>query len=252
MPTRNSPENLPVQGHLEELRLRIFYSLGWLATGTCAGLFFAKQLILFLEVPASGSFSDFVVIKPTEVISVYFKVSLYAGAVLAAPAILYNAWQFVKPALPEEADISPAAWSGGAAALFLAGTVFSFKVLLPAGYSFLYGLSSGIASPMISLNSYISFALSILVIGGAMFEMPVLAALLTRMGVVTPGLLRSRRKEAYFGLCVVAAVVTPTTDVFNMLLFALPMAALYELSVMVSGLIHKAGVTGPEGYPYGN
>jgi len=195
-----------------------------------------------LELPASGALSSFVILRPTEIVSIYIKLSLYIGAVLAVPSALFNAWQYTKPAIAKETDVSIISWAAAAVTLFAAGTIFSFMILLPAGYKFLINLSKEVAIPMITLESYISFALSIIVIGGFMFEMPVISALLTRLRLVTPMFLRSKRKEAIFILCVIAAIITPTTDVFNMLLFVLPMIALFEISVFVSSAVYKMGL----------
>ena len=253
MPIKNLiPENLPVTGHLEELRARLLYVLAYVTAGTIVGLFFAKDLIRLLEMPAAANLSSFVLIKPTDVVSIYFKMSLYIGAVIAAPAAAYNFWHFIKPAVPGDVRVSPGLWSLSAAVLFGLGTFFSYKILLPSGYKFLMGLSAEIATPMITLNSYLSFALSIIVIGGFIFEMPVIAALLTRLRVITPKLLTAKWREAVFGLCVIAAVVTPTTDVFNMLLFVAPMLALFGISVLVSLAVHKIYVKDPSGEDYGN
>lgn len=252
MTNKNNPDNLTVIGHLDELRKRIVYALICLLAGVLAGLYFAKDFLHLLEMPAAGALSGFILVKPTDIISIYFKISLYLGALLAAPAVLYNAWQYVKPAVPKDANLSLAGWSAAAAALFFAGTAFSYKILLPLSYAFLIELSKEVATPMITLNSYISFALAIIAAGGLVFEMPVVSGLLTRIGVVTPTLLRAKRKEAIFALCIIAAVITPTADVFNMMLFVLPMILLYEVSVLVSSVVHKIYFKDPAGEIYAN
>jgi len=253
MPTRkNDPDNLTVIGHLDELRKRIIYVLAYLTAGTIAGFYLAKALIRILEIPASAAAQNFILLKPTEVVSIYFKVALYIGVVLSSPAIVYNSWEYVKPAVPKDINISLTGWAASAGFLFCAGSFFSFKILLPAGYTFLMGLSKEIAVPMITLNSYISFALSVIVIGGFIFEMPLISALLTRFRLITPALLKSKRREAIFALCVIAAVVTPTTDVFNMLLFAVPMIALFELSIVVSSVMTGIYIKDGDRDSYGN
>jgi sec-independent protein translocase protein TatC len=90
------------------------------------------------------------------------------------------------------------------------------------------------------------------VIGGFTFEMPVIAALLTRLRIITPRLMMAKWREVVFGLCVIAAVVTPTTDVFNMMIFALPMIALFGVSILVSSVVYKIYVKDASGEPYGN
>jgi sec-independent protein translocase protein TatC len=167
------------------------------------------------------------------------KVAFYAGGVISAPLILREAWLFVKPALPDEPRVHWLGWILSAVVLFAGGTVFAFMVLAPAGLGFLLRLSQETATPMFSLTSYLSLVLAMVVMGGLMFEMPVAVALLTRVGLITPAFLRQKWKEAIFGMLVIAAVVTPTTDVFNMLLFVLPMLMLYVASIFVSRWIYR-------------
>ena len=253
MPTNpNDPAVLPILGHLDELRRRVIYVVVYLIAGMIAGLYFAKPFIHLIEIPASGAFTNFVLMQPTEIVAIYFKVALYIGIVLSLPALIYNLWKFIKPAVPQGVNVSLYGWGASVVALFVVGTVFSFKILLPSGYMFLMGLSKEVALPMITLSSYMSLAMSILVIGGFTFEMPVIAALLTRLRIITPRLMMAKWREVVFGLCVIAAVVTPTTDVFNMMIFALPMIALFGVSILVSSVVYKIYVKDASGEPYGN
>jgi len=239
MGTPSNPESLSVTGHLDELRRRILVSLAGLAGGTALGLALAKPAIAFLKQPAGAMIREYLLIKPTEVIAVYLKVGLYCGALIASPLLVHQAWQFVKPAIPIGTKIRAGWWLAAAGLLFAAGTAFAYEVLAPQALVFLLGLSRELATPMINLNDYISFVLAVLLVGGLVFEIPVVAGLLTRIGLVQPDGLRKRRKEAFFALCVVAAVITPTTDAFNMLIFVLPMVALYELGIWVSWLLSR-------------
>ncbi len=214
----------------------------------------AKGFIHLLEIPAisAGQLTNFILLNPTDVVNIYFKVSLYIGAVLCAPAVIYNIWRYVKPAIPKDAGVLVWAWALPAALLFAGGTVFSYEFLLPPAYKFLMGISREIATPTITLTSYISFALSIVVIGGFIFQMPVVSALLTRLRIITPRFLTAKWREVVFGLCVIAAVVTPTTDVFNMLLFVAPMIALFGVSIIVSSAVYKIYIKDPSGDSYEN
>jgi sec-independent protein translocase protein TatC len=183
---------------------------------------------------------------------VYVKVALYAGAVFAAPFMVYRLWQFVKPAASDDVQRTFVLWAIAAAFLFAAGTAFAFFLALPSAIRFLMALSQGLAAPLITVNSYLSFVLAVLVVAGLVFEIPAVCALLTRMGIITPALLRRKRKEAFFALCVFAAVMTPTTDIVNMLLFIIPMAALYEVGILVSACLYAAKPRTPaeEAYPH--
>lgn len=233
----DSPGSLSVIGHLEELRRRIFTCLLYLAAGTVIGLMAAKPLIELLKIPAHGLIPEFILLKPTDVIAVYMRVAVAAGLIFAGPLMLREAWLFVKPAVPDGPKVAWWAWIAVAALLFAAGTLFAYRVLAPAALELLLRLSRELAAPMISLNFYISFVVAVLGLGGAVFEIPVLIALLTRLGLVTPGLLVRKWREAVFGLLAAAAVLTPTTDVFNMLLFVLPMLVLYAAGIGVSALV---------------
>jgi sec-independent protein translocase protein TatC len=236
---KNNSDPQPLTEHLDELRRRIFLTLGCLLGAALLSLTFAKKLILLLIVPSHGLIDRFVLVKPTEIVGVYVKVALYAGCILASPVVLYHAWQFLKPAFPDELRRSLRYWLLSAAALFATGTCFAYKVLLPSGLSFLMTLTREIATPLITLNSYLSFALALLLLGGTIFEIPVIAGVLTQAGIVTPQFMRKKRKEAVFGLCVAAAILTPTTDIFNMALFVLPMIALYEVGIIVSSFMQR-------------
>jgi sec-independent protein translocase protein TatC len=240
MEIKNKPEGLSVFGHLDELRRRILFSVSALAFGTCFGLTLAKPLIILLKRPGIACIQEYVLLKPTDVISVYFKVALYCGAIISSPFICYQAWQFLKPAIPADVKVSLAGWIVAAAGLFAAGTVFAYFLLIPQALVFLLGLSREVATPMINLNFYLSFVLAMLLAGGAIFEIPIVVGLLTKLQILNPQMLRRRRKEAIFILCVIAAVITPTTDAFNMLIFVAPMIILYEASIWVSVLLIRA------------
>jgi sec-independent protein translocase protein TatC len=240
MEATKSSDSLTILGHLDELRQRLFYCIGYLFAGTLIGFFVAKQIVLLLKLPAAGIVTSFVLVKPTDAVTIYFKVAIYFGAAVSFPGIFHQAWRFIKPAVPDGVKFSLVPWIFSAVSLFVVGTVFAFKILLPYGITFLYSLSKDLATPLFTLNSYISFALSVLVLGGAVFEMPVIAALLTKLRILTPQLMRRKRREAIFALCVIAAVVTPTTDAFNMIIFVLPMIALYEISIIVSGIVYRS------------
>lgn len=232
--------SLNLLGHLEELRSRILLAGGGVLVLSLACLGLAPDLIAWLKWPARGLLEHWVLIKPTEIISVYFKLALYGGIVLAGPWIVYQAWAFVKPAVPPEEDIRWPWWIAGAGLLFVLGTAFAYWVLLPAALRFLIQWSRSAAELMLTLNAYISFALAVLILGGGLFELPLALAVLTRLHLISPQQLRKKRKEALFILLVAAAVLTPTTDVFNLLLFALPMGALYEAGIWFSVWVEAA------------
>ncbi|MBN1621309.1 MAG: twin-arginine translocase subunit TatC [Endomicrobiales bacterium] len=225
--------------HFEELRRRLLICLGYLAFGTIIGFLFSSYILNLLKIPIQNLATTLIVTKPTEAIVVYFKISLYAGIILSIPVIFYQFWQFVKPAMPKNVSVSIINWILVSFLLFLTGTVFSYTILVPAGFKFLFLISKKIAYPMFTLNAYISFLLAIMILGGIIFELPVLSALLTKIGIVTPQLMRKKRKEAIMVSVIFAAVFTPTTDVFNLALFVMPIILLYEISIIVSKVVYR-------------
>ena len=246
---KKEPEKLlSLIGHLEDLRWTIISSLIYVLAGTLVSAAFCTRILKFVKAPAAGLVTSFIVTKPTETVIVYFKLSIYLGVVVSLPFVVRRLWIFVKPALGESAPKNIYIWFLGIIGLFVTGTLFTYYVLLPFALEFLISISKEVAVPMFSLNSYVSFVLALLVAGGITFEMPVVSAFLTSIGVLTPAFMRRKWKEAYFAMAVFAAVITPTTDVFNMMLFFVPMLALYELSIFTSYLAMKRTAQVPEDY----
>ena len=234
------PDSLTLLGHLDELRSRIIFCLISILGVTLLALNFSRPLIDLLKYPAINAIPGFFLLKPTEIISVYVKVALGAAVIISSPVIFYNLWKFIKPVIKEDRRASIIRWVLSSCVLFVMGVLFMYMVAVPYGMAFLLKMTAGVATPMISLNSYISLVLSIIFCGGLVFEIPVIAGLLTSAGIITPHFMRSKRKEAIFSLFVIAAVITPTTDIFNMLLFAIPMVILYEASIVISSILYKA------------
>lgn len=233
-------------GHLDELRRRLFWCLGAVGAAGAAALYFAPALIGLLT-RAAGEAVPFVLLKPTEIVGVYVKVALAAGCAAASPVIAWHAWRFAAPAVTPQLRRMLPVWILSLFVLFAAGAAFAYLLIVPAGYRFLVALARPVATPMFSLSTFISFVLALILLGGLIFEMPAVAALLARAGIVTPALLRARRREAVFVIAVAAAVLTPTADAFTMLLFFVPMLALYEAGIFAATLTQPRGETLPEG-----
>jgi sec-independent protein translocase protein TatC len=240
---------MPLTEHLEELRGRIIWCLVAVVLCTIAGFYGVEPIINWLK-HAGGVKETLVVIKPIEVVSVYVKIALSVGAILASPVIGWHTWRFLAPAFGEKLRRSLPSWIIAIILLFLCGAAFAAFVLIPTAYGFLMNLTRAVAQPMITLNSYISFVLAIMLSTGIVFEMPVLAAALAQAGIITAAMMRARRREAIFGLSVAAAVITPTTDVFNMIVFLIPMLLLYEISILVVARAARVRVEtgGDDGY----
>ncbi len=226
-------KRMTVVEHLEELRERLIKSAIALAIATLASLAFTGQLLKVLIAPAG---IKPIFLRPTEMFVTYMRVALIAGAALAMPVIVYQMIRFVLPALtPRERRylfiIVP-----GATFSFLLGLAFAYFAMLPFALRYLLAFGGDIAEAKWAIGEYISFVTKLLLWVGVTFETPLLVFFLAKLGVVTSGMLSRYRRHAIVAMAVLAAVITPTPDPFNMMVVMLPLWALYEVGVLLAKL----------------
>jgi sec-independent protein translocase protein TatC len=241
-------ERLPGMGilhHLEELRRRIMYALLAVAAGFGACWFYADRIFGLMQQPViqalqrNGIDSKLVYLNPTEPFNLYLKVGMFAGLFLASPFVLYQFWLFISPALYRHEQRYVVPFMFFTVGLFLAGGYFGYRVVYPTALEFLIGYGKQF-QPMITIGEYTNLFLTIIVGLGAVFELPILVFFLALMGVVSAGWMWGNVRYAILAIFVVAAVLTPTTDIMNMLLFAGPMVVLYVASIGIAWLVHPA------------
>lgn len=222
---------LSVVDHLDELRTRIIVSLA--AFGVALGLcFWQNHLILALINRPLGGRRP-ITLGPTEAFTTTFKVAAYAAIVLALPVVLYQAYAYLVPALsPSERRVARPLLLM-VPALFLAGIVFGYLLVLPAALKFLLHFNGDQFQVQIRASDYYGFAAQTLVACGIVFQVPVGVLALSRLGVVTPGKLRKWRRYAIVVNAVIAMAL-PGVDPVSMLLELLPLLALYELSILLA------------------
>ena len=217
--------------HLEELRKRILYSLVALGAGAVAGFFFAQRVTDLLTRPVP----DLVFLAPAEAFVVQLKVALVTGLFLASPAIFYQFWRFVRPALQKHEVKYIASAVVVSSVLFVAGVAFAYLVVVPVAMKFLLGFETPKLRAMISINQYVGTVGAFLLACGVIFQLPVMMFFLTKLGVVTPrALMKNQRVAVVLGF-VAAAVLSPP-DVFSQALMAVPLLVLFELGVLASFL----------------
>ncbi len=229
-------QELPLSGHLIELRKRLIVSLGFFGVAAGVSFNYSPLLLGFLKRPLSGIVDRLVFFSPQEAFSIYLNISFAFGLVLSLPVVLYEIWKFVEPASGDNFRRKAFVFVGGVFTAFIAGAAFAYLILIPPALKFLLGFAGGELQPMISAQEYISFVIWTALATGIVFEMPVLSYILTRLGILKSGVLREKYRYAVVGILIAAAIITPTSDVFNLLLLAVPMLALYELSIWVSKL----------------
>lgn len=225
--------------HLEALRRTLLFMLvAWLVS-SAGSFFYADRIISLLLYPLTLSGLKPVQIRPLEYLFVKLKVAALSGLVLALPLILGAAWHFVTPGLRRAERRSLLIILLLAPVLFAAGMTFSYLTVLRYGVLMLMGLAGETLTPAISIDSYISFALALLLPFGVVFQMPLAVSWLVKWRIVTPETLKRKRKHALLLVVVVAALVTPTVDVISQLATAVPMYLLYELSLLVAAVAYR-------------
>jgi sec-independent protein translocase protein TatC len=176
----------------------------------------------------------------TEQFMIHMKTAIYAGLLVASPYILYELFRFVSPGLHAN-ERHYAVWIVGAAYLmFLIGTLVNYFVVFPFTVRFLgtYQVSPDVAN-MLTLQSYIDTLLGMSLVMGVVFELPVVCALMGRMGLINGQMMSTYRRHALVAILIVAAIITPTTDAFTLFVVALPIYLLYELSILIVRIITK-------------
>ena len=228
---------MTVLGHLMELRKRLIRVVIAVAIASMLSFIFYDWLFYILILPAEGI--ELIYIEMTEMIGTIMRVCLAAGLVLAMPVIMYEGIMFVSPALtPREKKyvfiILP--WI---TLMFLGGVVFAYFILIPPAINFFLTFGADIAAPQIKVGNYIAIITRLLIAIGLVFELPVLTTFLARLGVIKASWLAAKRKIAIVGAFIVAAIVTPTFDPINQTLVAIPVIALYEMSIWLAKLFQK-------------
>ena len=176
----------------------------------------------------------------TEQFMIHMRTALYAGLLLASPYILYELFRFVSPGLYQN-ERRYAVWIVGAAyVMFLVGTLVNYFVVFPLTVRFLgtYQVSPDVAN-MLTIQSYVDTLLGMSLVMGVVFELPVVCAMLGRMGLINAQLMTGYRRHAIVAILVVAAIITPTTDVFTLFVVSLPIYLLYEVSTVIVRWAHK-------------
>ena len=237
VPEVEKDDELTFVGHLSELRKRLLRAIIALLITTAVSFPFAEYIFGFLTAPAQDA--NLIFIEMTEMIGTYMKVSLASGVVIAMPYLVYQLVMFISPALTRQEKKYIYLMLPWITLMFIGGVAFAYFILIPPAVHFLMTFGSEIATPTIKIGNYISIIARLLVGIGAVFETPVIILFLARLGIVTPKMLASKRRHAIVFAFVLAAIITPTFDPVNQSLVALPLIALYEMSIWLAKLVQR-------------
>jgi len=219
--------------HLAELRKRIIWSLVPTLIGLIVCFRFSDRILLFMRQPLEKMDVKLVALTPTEAFWTSMKLSMIAGVFVAMPVILWQVWAFVSPGLHKHERRFAIPFVLIGSLLFVGGAAFALLVVVPFAIQFLlnFGKEQGI-QPMISVSSHVDFVIKFTLAFGLVFELPLALTLLSLMGLVTPAFLNKNRKYAVLINFIIAAVLTPTPDIFNQCLMAGPLCLLYEIGIL--------------------
>ncbi len=225
--------------HLEEFRWRLIYSFLGIVVATIISWIFIDYLInVILLKPAEDSGIVLQNLKPFGQVYVYLEVAIIAGIVLSIPNIFYQFWKFIVPALKENERKYISVIVIFSSICFIIGIAFAYFVILPFTLSFAANFGSQEISNQFALNEYLSVILSVMLGAGVVFELPMVTYFLTKIGILTPMFMAKYRKYALIIILIISAFLTPA-DVVSQIILAIPLAFLYEISILISKFVYK-------------
>ena len=231
--------------HIEELRRRLIYCVGSVAVAFGVGFWYADKIFAKMSEPIKQALANhhydtkLVVTSPTDAFNLYLKIGLIAAIFIASPVILYQIWMFISPGLYRNEKRFVLPFLFVSVGLFLSGGIFGFKIVYPVALDFLIGYSKDF-TPMMLAHSYTDLFLTIILGLSFIFELPIILGFAAMMGVVTARFLFRHIRGAVFLCFVIAAVLTPTTDIMNMTIYAAPMVLLYVASIAIAWFVHPS------------
>ena len=242
-------EPLTFWDHLDELRSVFIRILLVTAVAAVAAFCLKDELFAIVLAPRSSDFITYRLmgVEPfsvhlmntglTEQFMIHMKTAMYAGILVALPYIIYTLFGFISPALYDNERKYATLLCGSGYVMFMLGTLLNYFLIFPLTVKFLgtYQVSEDVAN-MLTLQSYMDTLLMMNLVIGIVFELPVVSWILGRMGLVNAQMMQSFRRHAVVAIMAVAAIITPTTDAFTLIVVALPIWLLYELSIVIVGL----------------
>ena len=242
MSESESGSGMNFMGHLEEIRSRLIKSVIVLVvvTGICANYSdFLVNNILIAPLTRSSKTVVLQNLVPYGQLSLYLQVVVFSAFIISFPFLAWQIWQFVAPGLHENERKAGRFSILFISLSFFTGIGFGYFIFLPVTLQFFASFGTPQIKNNISVQDYVSFFTGALLTAGLVFELPFIAYILSKIGLLTPAFMRFYRKHAIVFLLVVAAIVTPSTDIVTQLVIGLPMILLYELSILISAHVNR-------------
>lgn len=223
--------------HLLALRKVLVISAGAILAAFVLVFYFASDYLMSLITgPIAARGIEIIYTAMSEALMTKIKVALIAGVVVASPVIVWQVWGFIRPALYEAEIKAAKSLFVVILALFLLGVAFCYGAVYFLAVDFFLIAGENLATPMLSIDNYVSFLFGFVVPFGLAFELPVAIWITTRLGWTTPKMLADKRKYVILGIAIVAAILTPP-DVVSQVMLGIPMLLLYEAGILVARLV---------------
>jgi len=232
--------------HLEELRSRLIWALAGLGVAFFASLTFSERLWDIVQEPATAALktlgykdTTLVYTSPMESFSIiWVKLPMVVSLFVASPWLLYQVWSFIAPGLYKRERRFAAPFILSSAGLFVLGGLFAYFVAFRFGLTFLLGIGQSVnVRPMITITDYFDIFVNVILGISVVFELPVLIFFLTLLRIASPRFLLTNSRYAVLAIVILAAIITPTPDIVNLMLFSVPMVLLYFIGVFASYLL---------------
>ncbi|NNG07456.1 MAG: twin-arginine translocase subunit TatC [Desulfobacteraceae bacterium] len=244
----NKETKQPFMSHLEELRKRLITCAITVGIGFVISYIFAERLFQILVSPLTRIMPEgdrLIFTNLPEMFLTYLKTAVICGILLTAPVLFHQLWMFIAPGLYQNEKKYAIPFVVFSTILFVGGALFGYFIVFPFGFKFFLGFANEYIQALPSVKQYFSFAIKLLFAFGIVFELPVVAFFLSKMGIVTPEFLKKKRKYALLMTFVMAAILTPP-DVITQLMMAGPLIILYEIGILVARIARKKKVTEEE------
>ncbi len=233
---------MPFLEHLEELRKRLINCVTAIVIGFGICVYFSERMFNFLANPIVKLLpkdTSLIFTHPADPFFVYLKIDLLIGLMLALPYILYELWKFIYPGLHEHERKLAAPFIMAAAGLFYSGAAFAYFLVFPAAFKFFLGFQTAELKPMIGIKEYVSLATMLMAAFGAVFETPIIIVFLGMLGLFSSDFLKRGRRYFVVIAFIIAAILSPTPDVVNQTLMAVPMLLFYEVGIVLLAFIER-------------
>jgi len=226
--------------HLEELRWRLLYSVIGIILGAIISWIFIDFLVEnILLIPAKTAEINLQNLRPFGQLFLFMQIALIGGFILSIPNVFYQIWKFISPALKDKEKKYISLIVFFSSICFLSGVVFAYFIMLPLTLKFAGEFGTTDIENNFAIAEYFSIIISVMLGAAVIFELPMLSFLLTKLGILTPSIMRKFRKHAIVSILILAAILTPGADPVAQILLAIPLVLLYELSIFISKIFQK-------------